>query len=53
MRLGNTSITSELAIERAGEPVAEGELRHVFVRPAQAQTAPVPDAVRAGLSRFA
>ena len=53
VRLGNTSITSELAIERAGEPVAEGELRHVFVRPAQAQTAPVPDAVRAGLSRYA
>ena len=29
--LGNTSMTSELAIERGGETVAEGTLRHVFV----------------------
>ena len=31
VQLGNTSMTSELAIERGGEAVAEGELRHVFV----------------------
>src|SRR5215208_4090256 len=40
--LGNTSITSELAIERAGETVAEGELRHVFVNTTGGGTAPIP-----------
>jgi acyl-CoA thioester hydrolase len=51
--LGNTSITSELAIERAGETVAEGELRHVFVNTNGGGTAPIPAAVRSGLERYA
>jgi acyl-CoA thioester hydrolase len=51
--LGNTSITSELAIERGGEAVAKGELRHVFVNTAEGGTAPIPAAVRAGLERYA
>jgi acyl-CoA thioester hydrolase len=50
VRLGNTSMTSELAIERAGETVVEGELRHVFV--ADGTSAPIPDTVRAGLERY-
>ena len=53
VRLGRTSMTSELAIERGDETAAEGELRHVFVDPARGVTAPIPDAVRAGLGRFA
>ena len=45
-------MTSELAIERGGEPVAEGKLRHVFVDRPRRGTAPMPDAVRAGLERY-
>ena len=52
MRLGNTSMTSALAIERGGELVAEGELRHVFVRTQAGGTAPIPAGVRAGLERY-
>ncbi len=51
--LGNTSITSQLAIERGGEAVAEAELRHVFVNTVAGGTAPIPAAVRAGLERYA
>jgi acyl-CoA thioester hydrolase len=52
VRLGNTSMTSELAIERDGERLVEGELRHVFVDPARGETAPIPEPVRAGLARY-
>ena len=51
--LGNTSMTTELAIERAdGEVAAEGELRHVFVDRHGNGTAPIPARVRAGLERY-
>jgi acyl-CoA thioester hydrolase len=50
--LGNTSMTSELAIERGGEPVAEGTLRHVFVDRNGGGTSPIPAPVRAGLERY-
>ncbi len=52
IKLGNTSMTSTLAIERAGETVAEGELRHVFVDLAGGETRPIPDSVRQGLARY-
>jgi acyl-CoA thioester hydrolase len=54
-RLGTTSMTMELAVERVGdgELLAEGELRHVFVHPETYQKREIPPAVRAGLSRFA
>ncbi len=51
-RLGETSITTELVVERGGEPIAEGELRHVFIAPG-GEKSPIPDGVRAGLERFA
>jgi len=50
--LGNTSMTTELAIERAGDAVAEGELRHVFVDTNGGGTAPIPQPVRTGLARY-
>jgi acyl-CoA thioesterase FadM len=53
VRLGNTSMTSELAIERGGTAVAEGTLRHVFVVSDRSGTAPIPAPVRAGLERYA
>lgn len=52
IRLGNTSMKSELTIARGGEPVAEGKLRHVFVKTDGTGTAPIPDAVRSGLARY-
>jgi acyl-CoA thioester hydrolase len=52
VRLGNTSMTSELAIERDGQVCVEGELRHVFVDPAKGGTAPMPEAVREGLRTY-
>jgi acyl-CoA thioester hydrolase len=52
IKLGNTSMTSDLAIERNGEAVAEGELRHVFVDLAAGKTRPIPDPIRQGLERY-
>ena len=52
IQLGNTSMTSTLAIERDGETIAEGELRHVFVDLAKGETRPIPERIREGLSRY-
>jgi acyl-CoA thioester hydrolase len=52
-RLGDTSMTTELVIEDGGEPAAEGQLRHVFVESGGGPTAPIPDQIRDGLSRYA
>jgi acyl-CoA thioester hydrolase len=51
-RLGSTSVTTELVVERGGEPVAEGELRHVFITPG-GEKSPIPAAIRAGLEQHA
>jgi len=50
--LGTTSITTALAIERDGETVAEGELRHVFVDTRAGGTLAIPEPVRAGLAPY-
>ena len=52
IKLGNTSMTSTLAIESAGETMAEGELRHVFVALEQGESRPIPDRIRDGLSKY-
>src|SRR5215213_5197938 len=52
VRLGTTSMTSELAIERDGETIAEGELRHVFVDLAEGKTRPIPERIREGLAGY-
>ena len=52
IRLGNTSMTSTLAIECDGETVVEGELRHVFIDLAKGETRPIPDRIREGLARY-
>ncbi|HEY7266558.1 MAG TPA: thioesterase family protein [Solirubrobacterales bacterium] len=51
-RLGETSMTTEILLSRDGEQVAEGELRHVFVESGGGATAPIPEPIRAGLSRY-
>jgi acyl-CoA thioester hydrolase len=52
-RLGNTSITTNLTVAKDGQRVAEGEIRHVFIDTAKLAKAPIPDAVRSGLGKYA
>jgi acyl-CoA thioester hydrolase len=54
-RLGTTSMTTGLTIERVGdgELIAEGELRHVFVDPDSFSKRDIPPTVRDALDRFA
>ena len=53
VKLGNTSMTTALSVERMPERevLAEGELRHVFVEPDTLRKRSVPDQVRTGLER--
>jgi acyl-CoA thioester hydrolase len=51
-RLGNTSITTNLTVVKGEQPVAEGEVRHVFIDTSEGGTAPIPDVVRSGLARY-
>ena len=48
-RVGNTSLTVELAVSRAGELLVEGELRYVFVDAASKTKRPIPPDVRQAL----
>jgi acyl-CoA thioester hydrolase len=52
-RLGNTAVTTHMTVERAGELLAEGELRHVCIDPATGAKQPIPDDVRRGLEPYA
>ena len=52
-RIGTTATTTLVAVEREGEPVAEVTLRHVVVDPETRAKAPIPNALRAGLERYA
>jgi acyl-CoA thioester hydrolase len=54
-RLGDTSMTTRLTVARAddGAPVAEGELRHVFVEPETLGKKPIPGDVRRALEPYA
>jgi acyl-CoA thioester hydrolase len=51
-RLGETSVTTDLRVDHDGDPVAEGELRHVFVGSGGGKTAPIPGPIRSGLERY-
>ncbi len=51
--MGNTSLKSELRIERDGDLAVEGELRHVFVDAESGEKAPIPDDIREALSPYA
>lgn len=52
-RLGETSMTTTFRLERKGEAVAEGELRHVFVTAREGEKVPIPNRVRQGLLPYA
>ena len=45
-RLGTTSITTEHRIDREGEPLVDGTLRHVLVDLATMTKTPIPDSLR-------
>lgn len=52
-RLGTTSMTLAFALSRAGEEVASGELRYVFVDARSWEKTPIPGAVRDLLAPYA
>jgi acyl-CoA thioester hydrolase len=51
-RLGETSMTAGILLARDGEACAEGELRYVFIESGAGPKAPIPEPIRAGLSRY-
>jgi acyl-CoA thioester hydrolase len=53
MRLGTTSITTEIDVARSGELLVQGVLRHVCVATDTWRKTDVPTWVRSGLQRFA
>jgi acyl-CoA thioester hydrolase len=54
-KLGNSSVTYELAVARAGsdELAATGTFTHVFVDRATRRPTPIPDRIRAALAKLA
>ena len=50
--IGNTSVRTRHTGSRAGELLAEGELRHVLVDRVTVAKTPLPDWLRAGLEPF-
>ena len=52
-RIGETSTTTRVVVEREGSPVAEVEVRHVFVDATSRTKTALPDAVRRRLADFA
>jgi len=51
-RLGDTSMTTDLTLDRDGTTIAEGRLRHVFIETGGGKTAPIPEPIRSGLARY-
>jgi acyl-CoA thioester hydrolase len=53
-RLGATSMTTRFTVTLAGDeaPLAEGEVRHVFVDPATKAKKRIPDDIRRGLRPY-
>ena len=52
-RVGETSTTTLVAMERDGDSVAEVEIRHVVVDAASRRKAPIPAPVREALQAYA
>jgi acyl-CoA thioester hydrolase len=51
-RLGDTSTTTAISVERDGTRVAEGEVRHVFVDPESRAKTAIPEQVRKTLLAY-
>jgi acyl-CoA thioester hydrolase len=52
VRLGTTSLTTEIDVARDGEVLVEGRLRHVFVNAETWAKTEIPDWIGDGLRRF-
>ena len=52
-RIGNTAVSTHIEATVEGNPVASGDMRHVFIDPATKAKKQMPEAVRAGLARIA
>ncbi len=53
VRMGTTSMSTEIELLRGNEKVVAGDLRHVFTESGGRNTAPIPDSIRSGLTRYA
>jgi acyl-CoA thioester hydrolase len=53
MRLGDTSMSTEVELVRGDETVVNGDLRHVFIETGGGPTAPIPEPIRDGLAPYA
>ena len=51
-RLGTTATTTSFVLTRDGATIAEGELRHVFVRRSDGRKTEIPARIRDGLSPY-
>jgi acyl-CoA thioester hydrolase len=51
-RLGNTSMTAALELERDGDLVAEGEIRYVAIDPKAGEKTPIPDKIRGAVGPY-
>ena len=52
-KLGTTSMLSSYAISRDGEPLVEGDMRHVFIEVASKAKTAMPDHIRDALGAYA
>ena len=52
-KLGTTSMLSSYTVTRDGEPLVEGDFRHVFIDAPTKAKAPIPDDVRSALAGYA
>jgi acyl-CoA thioester hydrolase len=52
-RLGETSMTAKIELERAADTVVEGGLRYVFVETGGGTTRPIPERIRDQLAKYA
>ena len=53
VRIGSTSMTTQLELVRDEQKVVEGELRHVFIESGGGATSPIPESIRAQLGEYA
>jgi acyl-CoA thioester hydrolase len=53
VRLGSTSMETEIELVRGEETIVEGKLRHVFIESGGGPTAPIPESIRARLGESA
>jgi acyl-CoA thioester hydrolase len=51
-QIGTTSLVTEMVVERDGERMAEGEIRHVFIAVDGGKATPIPESIRGALQRY-